>query len=159
MAEQFLQTVKVKDRDLLRDHIKTKKEGQRMVFVSRYTTASRHASKMIIKHWQRLQNCVTHIPQFRELSLMAYNLYEETTQKVKDCISKHKTMIHRNITTLPVPQHFPQAKHSISQLKFQVNDMVDRPRRGGERLLQLKYCEMYWIHKLDMVWPRGLNRE
>ncbi|OCT92171.1 hypothetical protein XELAEV_18015225mg [Xenopus laevis] len=83
----------------------------------------------------------------------------ETTQKIRDRICKHKSTIRRDITALPVPAHFHAARHSVSQLKFQIIDSVDEPRRGGARLMMLKKLEMQWIHKLDTIWPRGLNRE
>ncbi|OCT57250.1 hypothetical protein XELAEV_18003760mg [Xenopus laevis] len=83
----------------------------------------------------------------------------ETTQKIKDRISKHKSTIHKGLTTLPVPAHFQQAKHSKSQLKFQIIDSAEPPRRGGDRLMLLHKLEMQWIHRLDIVWPIGLNRD
>ncbi|OCT83342.1 hypothetical protein XELAEV_18025881mg [Xenopus laevis] len=83
----------------------------------------------------------------------------ETTQKICDRISKHKSTIRREMLALPVPAHFHTASHSVSQLKFQVIDSVEEPRRGGNRLMMLKKLEMLWIHKLDTIWHRGLNRE
>ncbi|OCT58528.1 hypothetical protein XELAEV_18002091mg [Xenopus laevis] len=38
----------------------------------------------------------------------------ETTQKIKDRISKHKSTIRKQLTALPVPAHFQEAKHTIS---------------------------------------------
>ncbi|OCT74145.1 hypothetical protein XELAEV_18033105mg [Xenopus laevis] len=83
----------------------------------------------------------------------------ETTQKIKDRISKHKSTIRKGLTTLPVPAHFKQAGHSVSQLRFQVIDSAEPPRRGGNRLMLLHKLEMQWIHRLDTVWPRGLNKD
>ncbi|OCT76233.1 hypothetical protein XELAEV_18031436mg [Xenopus laevis] len=83
----------------------------------------------------------------------------ETTQKIKDRISKHKSTIRTGQTALPVPAHFQKSGHTVSQLKYQVIDTVPIPRRGGNRLLALHKLEMQWIHRLDTVWPRGLNKD
>ncbi|XP_041430880.1 uncharacterized protein LOC121397711 [Xenopus laevis] len=83
----------------------------------------------------------------------------ETTQRIRDRISKHKSTIRTGQTSLPVPAHFRSAGHAISQLKFQIIDSVPVQRRGGNRLLALQKLEMQWIHRLDTVWPRGLNKD
>ncbi|OCT76198.1 hypothetical protein XELAEV_18031393mg [Xenopus laevis] len=80
-------------------------------------------------------------------------------KKISDRICKHKSTIHREITALPVPAHFHAARHSVSQFIFQSINFVAEPRRGGDRLMMLKKLKMQWLHKLDTVWPRGLNRE
>ncbi|XP_073516263.1 uncharacterized protein [Phyllobates terribilis] len=49
--------------------------------------------------------------------------------------------------------------HNISQLRFQVLEQVVPPLRGGDRTLLLKQREAFWIHTLDTLSPRGLNRE
>ncbi|OCT74510.1 hypothetical protein XELAEV_18033490mg [Xenopus laevis] len=196
VLEEGLVKIKNVDRTgLLDSNNKVKKEGDRMVFVSKYTMASGQVSKIIKKYWHLLQNCLPHIPQSQQTPFMAYqrgryiriqldkadigsqkrktkDFYNirnmcpcgliyigETNQKICDQISKHKLTIRKKITTLPVPYHFHQAKHSVSQLKFQVIETVNVPRRDGNRWLQWKYQEMYWIHKLDTIWPRGLNRK
>ncbi|CAJ0958837.1 unnamed protein product [Ranitomeya imitator] len=83
----------------------------------------------------------------------------ETTQHIKDRISSHKSTIRCSKTWLPLPDHFLKNHHSIAQLKFQVIEQIDRPRRGGDRVRTLKQRESYWIHTLDTLEPRGLNRE
>ncbi|CAJ0931613.1 unnamed protein product, partial [Ranitomeya imitator] len=57
----------------------------------------------------------------------------ETSQSIRDRISKHKSTIRCKNTLLPLPHHFIEAGHSIPQLKFQVIEHVPAPRRGGKR--------------------------
>ncbi|XP_077124264.1 uncharacterized protein LOC143781516 [Ranitomeya variabilis] len=83
----------------------------------------------------------------------------ETSQPIRDRISKHKSTIRCKNTLLPLPHHFINAGHSIPQLKFQVIEHVPVPRRGGNRIQTLKRREAFWIHELDTMTPRGLNRD
>ncbi|CAJ0950957.1 unnamed protein product [Ranitomeya imitator] len=83
----------------------------------------------------------------------------ETSQSIRDRVSKHKSTIRCNNLLLPVPHHFAAAGHNISQLKFLILEPVPPPRRGGNRILTLKKREAYWIHTLDTLTPKGLNRE
>ncbi|CAJ0933465.1 unnamed protein product [Ranitomeya imitator] len=83
----------------------------------------------------------------------------ETSQSIRDRVSKHKSTIRCNNLLLPIPHHFAAAGHNISQLKFLILEQVPPPRRGGNRILTLKKREAYWIHTLDTLTPKGLNRE
>ncbi|XP_073433457.1 uncharacterized protein [Dendrobates tinctorius] len=83
----------------------------------------------------------------------------ETTQHVKDHISNHKSTIRCENTLLPIPAHFVENRHSVSQLKFQVIEQIPVPRRGGNRIQTLKEREAYWIYHLNTLHPHGLNRE
>lgn len=74
-------------------------------------------------------------------------------------ISKHKSTIRTGLNDLPVPKHFAEKAHSISQLRFRVIDSILTLRRGGDRQLLLRERELMWIHKLDCLAPRGLNLE
>ncbi|XP_073522664.1 uncharacterized protein [Phyllobates terribilis] len=83
----------------------------------------------------------------------------ETTQPIRDRISKHKSTIRCKNLLLPIPHHFIYNGHNISQLRFQVLEQVQQPRRGGDRIHLLKQTEAYWIHKLESLSPKGLNRD
>ncbi|CAJ0938687.1 unnamed protein product [Ranitomeya imitator] len=83
----------------------------------------------------------------------------ETTQRIKDRIASHKSTIRCGKTWLPLPDHFIKSRHTVAQLKFQIIEHVPRPRRGGDHIRLLKSRETYWIHKLDTMTPKGLNRE
>ncbi|CAJ0947766.1 unnamed protein product [Ranitomeya imitator] len=83
----------------------------------------------------------------------------ETTQPVRDRISKHKSTIRSNNLLLPVPHHYSSQGHTISQLKYQVIDSIPPQRRGGDRVALLKKREAFWIHKLNTLTPKGLNRD
>ncbi|CAJ0936653.1 unnamed protein product [Ranitomeya imitator] len=83
----------------------------------------------------------------------------ETTQAIKDRVSKHKSTIRCKNVLLPIPHHFITAVHQVSQLKFQVIEHVSVPRRGGDRVRILKKREAFWIHELQTLSPHGLIRE
>ncbi|XP_069617342.1 uncharacterized protein [Ranitomeya imitator] len=83
----------------------------------------------------------------------------ETIQAIRDRIISHKSTIRCGKIWLPLPAHFKEARHNISQLRFQVLEKVHRPRRGGNHIQLLKQRETYWIYTLDTLSPRGLNRE
>ncbi|OCT65784.1 hypothetical protein XELAEV_18042032mg [Xenopus laevis] len=86
----------------------------------------------------------------------------ETTQKVKDRIKQHKSNIRCNYNHLPIPSHFREARHTVSQLRYQVIDDVGPLRCGGDRIYLiylLKKLEMQWILRLGTLSPGGLNRE
>ncbi|XP_073497333.1 uncharacterized protein [Phyllobates terribilis] len=83
----------------------------------------------------------------------------ETTQHIRDRISQHKSTIRCRRTMLPIPAHFLAMSHGISQLRYQVIDHIPPHRRGGNRIKKLKKRELYWIHTLQTLTPKGLNRE
>ncbi|CAJ0918391.1 unnamed protein product [Ranitomeya imitator] len=83
----------------------------------------------------------------------------ETTQHIRDRISKHKSTIRCGRTLLPIPAHFLQNNHNVAQLRFQVIDHVSMSRRGGDRIKKLKERESFWIYTLQTLSPHGLNRE
>lgn len=73
----------------------------------------------------------------------------ETTIEIRKRISKHKSTIRTGLTDLPIPKHFMEMVHYLSQLKSRVIDSVPIPRRGGDRQAML----------MDCLSPRGLNLE
>ena len=83
----------------------------------------------------------------------------KTTRKLKQRISEHKSSIRRNDRDYPVAVHFNDHKHDISSLRFCGIEKVDPPPRGGDHDLLLKRRELYWIHTLQTLAPRGLNDE
>ncbi|CAJ0936373.1 unnamed protein product [Ranitomeya imitator] len=83
----------------------------------------------------------------------------ETTQHIRDRISQHKSTIRCGRTLLPIPAHFLECKHQVSQLRYQIIDHVPIMRRGGDRIKKLKEREWFWIYSLQTLSPLGLNRE
>ena len=79
--------------------------------------------------------------------------------RMKDRFSKHKSTIRTGNLLLPVPFHFHRCAHNVSQLRFQIIEEVTLPRRGGNRLQTLRMRESFWIHTLQTLEPKGLNRE
>ncbi|CAJ0963023.1 unnamed protein product [Ranitomeya imitator] len=80
----------------------------------------------------------------------------ETTQHIRDRISKHKSTIRCGRTLLPIPAHFLQNNHNVAQLRFQVIDHVRVLRRGGDRIKRLKERESFWIYTCQLC-PAWLN--
>lgn len=83
----------------------------------------------------------------------------ETSQHVKDRISKHKSTIRTGNFVLFFTFHFHQRGHTIAQLKYQVLEQVEVHRRGGNIKQQLRRRKAYCIHRLQTLGPRGLNRD
>ncbi|CAJ0942417.1 unnamed protein product [Ranitomeya imitator] len=81
----------------------------------------------------------------------------ETTMQIKACISKHKSTIRTKMMDLPIPKHFIESCHAISQLRFRVIDNVPPLRRGSDMVKLLKQKELGWISKLGSRHPGGLN--
>ncbi|CAJ0953560.1 unnamed protein product [Ranitomeya imitator] len=65
----------------------------------------------------------------------------ETTQMVRDRISQHKSNIRCKRTYLPLPYHFHEKGHNISQLRFQVLEQIDPSRRGEHSVKTLRKRE------------------
>lgn len=72
-------------------------------------------------------------------------------------ITSHKSTIRTQKIDLPVPRHFSEAGHDVSELKFAIIDHVPPLDRGGNREKRLKQKELYWINKFDTRYPKGLN--
>lgn len=83
----------------------------------------------------------------------------ETSQRIKDRIASHKSTIHCNKIWLPLPHHFKEVNHNVSQLHFQIIEHVPHPRPGSNHIKLLICHKSYWIHCLDSMTLRGLNRE
>ncbi|CAJ0951717.1 unnamed protein product [Ranitomeya imitator] len=81
----------------------------------------------------------------------------ETTMEIKARIRKHKSTIRTKMVDLPIPKHFIESGHSVSQLRFRVIDGVLPLRRGGDRVKLLKQKELRWISRLGSRQPGGLN--
>ncbi|XP_069613227.1 uncharacterized protein [Ranitomeya imitator] len=83
----------------------------------------------------------------------------ETTQPIRDRVSKHKSTVRCKNLLLPIPLHFNNHGHNVSQLQFQVIEHIPPIRRGGDRVARLKRREAFWIHTLETLHPLGLNRD
>ncbi|OCT80882.1 hypothetical protein XELAEV_18027694mg [Xenopus laevis] len=59
----------------------------------------------------------------------------------------------------PVSRHFIEKGHSADQLRLMVLEMVPPYKNRGDRELHLKQREVWWIHKLNSLQPKGLNRD
>ncbi|CAJ0968452.1 unnamed protein product, partial [Ranitomeya imitator] len=57
----------------------------------------------------------------------------ETSQPIRDRISKHKSTIRCKNLLLPIPNYFITKGYNISQLRYQIIEHVPPPRRGGNR--------------------------
>ncbi|OCU01006.1 hypothetical protein XELAEV_18006787mg [Xenopus laevis] len=84
-----------------------------------------------------------------------------TSRPVKERIKEHRSNI-RNFkvgtqTYTPISRHFSSFKHNLSQLKWQVIEVICKPQRGGNMLKLLLQEEAKWIKKLNSLHPEGLN--
>lgn len=81
-------------------------------------------------------------------------------EKTTECrlrINNHKSTIRWKKVELPAPQHFFEARHKVSDLRFSIIDHVPPLKRGGNREKLLKRREVCWIKKLDTMSPCGMN--
>ncbi|CAJ0917619.1 unnamed protein product [Ranitomeya imitator] len=83
----------------------------------------------------------------------------EASQAIKDRISHHKSDIRCGKFHIPIPYHFREAGHSIAQLRFLVLEQISLNRRGGNLKKKLLHREAYWIHFLQSLEPKSLNRD
>ncbi|OCT96078.1 hypothetical protein XELAEV_18013760mg [Xenopus laevis] len=83
----------------------------------------------------------------------------ETTQKVRDRFSQHRSTIKVKNRSLPVSRHCIDMGHTSDDLKFRVIQHIPPPKRGGDRSLILKRTEVQWIDRLKTLTPNGLNRD
>ncbi|OCT68210.1 hypothetical protein XELAEV_18039507mg [Xenopus laevis] len=83
----------------------------------------------------------------------------ETIQKVKSRISQHRSTINTGNMALPLSKHFKEKGHTAEQLRFTILETVPPLRRGGDRELNLKQREVWWIKKLNSLHPNGLNKD
>ena len=83
----------------------------------------------------------------------------KTKRELKTRIIEHKSNIRLKDEKSPVARHFNKEKHEICTLRFQGIEVVNAPKRGGNRDRLLLQREAYWIHTLNTVFPKGLNEE
>ncbi|OCT93310.1 hypothetical protein XELAEV_18016377mg [Xenopus laevis] len=83
----------------------------------------------------------------------------ETTEKVRDRFSQHRSTINTRNKNLPVSRHCIEVGHSAENLRFWVIQYIPPLKRGGDRVLALKKAEVQWIHRLDSLAPKGLNKD
>ncbi|OCT57669.1 hypothetical protein XELAEV_18003126mg [Xenopus laevis] len=85
----------------------------------------------------------------------------QTSRPVKERIKEHRSNI-RNFkagtqTDTSISRHFSIFKHNLSQLKWQVLEVIRKPQRGGNMLKLLLQEEAKWIKKCNIFYPEGLN--
>ncbi|OCT86954.1 hypothetical protein XELAEV_18020644mg [Xenopus laevis] len=84
-------------------------------------------------------------------------IYVGEVQMIKSRISQHRSAINLSNMSQPVSKHFLEKGHSADQLRFMVLEMIPPLKNGGDRKLRLKQREVWWIHKLGSLQPKGLN--
>lgn len=89
------------------------------------------------------------------------NLYYvgKTKRELKTRICEHKCSIRNHDDKSSVARHFNSHNHSLSDLHYMGIELVNMPRRGGNRDRILLQREAYWIHSLDTLIPNGMNEE
>ncbi|OCT98530.1 hypothetical protein XELAEV_18010766mg [Xenopus laevis] len=85
----------------------------------------------------------------------------KTIRTVNTLIKEHKRTIRNfepnTYTDTSVSRNFLKAKHHVSQLKWKVLEMVNRPPRGGDWGKLLLQREARWIGILECTKPKGMN--
>lgn len=79
---------------------------------------------------------------------------------VEEMIRHARDHIRTGSYLLPIPNHFHHKGHTIEQLKYQIIEQVELPRRCGN--IKKKHFlrrEVFWMHTLKTLEWRGLNRE
>lgn len=83
----------------------------------------------------------------------------KTKRELKTRICEHKSSIRNHDEKSAVARHFNAVKHEARQLQYMGIEVVQTPRRGGDRDKLLLQREAYWIHQLDTLIPKGMNEE
>lgn len=83
-----------------------------------------------------------------------------TQRKLKVCLQEHLSQIRHQVMEAPLVQHFVNQNHQHNMfmcIALEVVTAVNQQHRDLYRyLLQ---CETYWILKLNILFPNGLNQE
>lgn len=87
------------------------------------------------------------------------NLYYvgETTCTLKTRLNGHWYSIRKQRLDLPVSRHCTEKGLTEWDIKCMAIDWIPPPKRGGNRLTQLKRTELRWIFELGTLQPKGLN--
>ena len=83
----------------------------------------------------------------------------KTSRALKTRIAEHRSTIRNNVITSPVAVHFNKAGHNVSTLRYTGIELVQSPRRGGDVNNMLLKRELFWIHTLQTLAPKGLNED
>lgn len=83
----------------------------------------------------------------------------KTTRSLKTRIAEHRSAIRNNVATSSVAVHFSAANHNVSTLKYIRIETIKPLRRGGDINSLLLKRELYWIHTLNTLAPKGLNED
>ncbi|CAJ0933473.1 unnamed protein product, partial [Ranitomeya imitator] len=78
----------------------------------------------------------------------------ETSQSIRDRVSKHKSTIRCNNLLLPIPHHFAAAGHNISQLKFLILEQFYTCNQGKHRVTKPGPALSYPMFTLVTRGPR-----
>ncbi|OCT97610.1 hypothetical protein XELAEV_18009840mg [Xenopus laevis] len=85
----------------------------------------------------------------------------QSSREVKAIIKEHRGDIKNfklnTYTDTSVSRHCNECRHNMSQLKWQVLEVVQTPQRGGNKKNILLQKEALWIKKLCAMVPQGLN--
>ena len=87
------------------------------------------------------------------------NYVGQTSRPLKTRISEHRSTIRNKVITSPVAVHFAEAGHNVSTLRYCGIESIQPPRRGGDIKNILLKRELFWIHTLQTLAPKGLNEE
>ena len=83
----------------------------------------------------------------------------QTTQRIKNRFSQHKSKIVHNKLNTFICNHFNSKEHSYLDCNVQIIDYIEPTSHQDKNtvLKQLNQLEDFWIKTLDSVYPYGLN--
>ncbi len=81
----------------------------------------------------------------------------KTSRELKTCIAEHRSTIRCKNMNYPLAVHFLDFNHPITSLRYTGIMKISSLRRGGDLDQILFKKEAFWIHKLKMLTPYGLN--
>ncbi|XP_053556225.1 uncharacterized protein LOC128647464 [Bombina bombina] len=116
--------------------------------------------RQIYRHKHRLTCTTTYIVYLLHCPCGLYYVVK-TTDDLRTRMANHRsairTALKRGESEQPVPRHFVDRQHRVSDLKYTIIDHIPPLSRGGDRNKLLLQRESRWMYKLETVTPKGLN--
>lgn len=82
----------------------------------------------------------------------------KTERKFKTRLTEHKSTIRLKTLTSSVALHWHDHRHTISQLRAQIIEVI-LPQEGIDTRVRLLQREVFWINFLKTLAPSGLNEK
>ena len=80
----------------------------------------------------------------------------ETKRSLLERIKEHQADIRHNRDS-PVARHFNSEEHSLDNFSYEILEIGTRDPDSEDTTTHRREREMYWIHQLRTLFPRGMN--